>query len=224
MGGRAAPEGRGESRLVVFDLDGTLLRTESITVPAVRIAFGQQGVAPPPDAEICSFIGRPMADLRAWLVSRFSVGVADEMLRVVEREERTVLETTKALYEGIEEMLAAVSDRIPDLAICSNGRPEYVEHVLESQGIAPLFAATRPRLPGDESKAGMLGDLLRWFGAPAAVVVGDRRDDIVAARANGAGSIGAAYGYGSAEELQEADATARSPSEIPRLLERLLPS
>ena len=210
------------SRLVVFDLDGTLLRTESVTVPAVRIAFEQQGVAAPSDAEICSFIGRPMADLRDWLLSRFSVGVADEMIRIVDREEGALLQRTKALYEGIEEMLTTVSARIPDLAICSNGSSRYVKHVLESQGIAPLFAATRSRLPGDESKAGMLDDLLGRFGMPCAVVIGDRRDDIVAAHENGARSIAAAYGYGPAQELLEADATARSPSEIPGLVERLL--
>ncbi len=210
------------SRLVVFDLDGTLFRTEGVTVPAVRIAFEQQGVAAPSDAEICSFIGRPMADLRAWLVSRFSVPVADEMVRVVGREERVLLQTTKALYEGIEEMLTTVSARIPDLAICSNGSAQYVKHVLESQGIAPLFAATRSRLPGDECKAAMLGDLLGQFGTPSAVVVGDRRDDIAAARANRAKSIAAAYGYGSADELAGADATAHSPSEVPGLVERLL--
>ena len=119
-------------------------------------------------------------------------------------------------------MLTTVSARIPDLAICSNGSSRYVKHVLESQGIAPFFAATRSRLPGDESKAGMLDDLLGRFGRPSAVVIGDRRDDIVAAHENGARSIAAAYGYGLAEELLEADATARSPSEIPRLVESLL--
>jgi phosphoglycolate phosphatase len=38
-----------------------------------------------------------------------------------------------------------------------------------------------------------------------AIVVGDRREDIMAAKENGMKSIGCLYGYGSREELEEAE-------------------
>jgi len=47
-----------------------------------------------------------------------------------------------------------------------------------------------------------VSDLLK---VEMAIVVGDRREDIMAAKENGMKSIGCLYGYGSREELEEAD-------------------
>ena len=53
--------------ILIFDLDGTLFHTETVTVGAAREAFAAHGLAPPTDAEICSFIGRTSAEYNAWL-------------------------------------------------------------------------------------------------------------------------------------------------------------
>ncbi|MHC4101486.1 MAG: HAD family hydrolase, partial [Planctomycetota bacterium] len=53
--------------ILIFDLDGTLFHTETVTVPAAREAFETHGLTPPDDAEICSFIGRTSAAYNAWL-------------------------------------------------------------------------------------------------------------------------------------------------------------
>jgi len=53
--------------LVIFDLDGTLLQTQFITVPAVQQAFANFGLPIPDPAAIVSFFGRPVEDYHAWL-------------------------------------------------------------------------------------------------------------------------------------------------------------
>ncbi|MHC4718430.1 MAG: HAD hydrolase-like protein, partial [Planctomycetota bacterium] len=53
--------------ILIFDLDGTLFHTETVTVPAARAAFAAHGLPPPDEAQICSFIGRPSAEYDAWL-------------------------------------------------------------------------------------------------------------------------------------------------------------
>ena len=56
-----------EHAVLIFDLDGTLFHTETVIVPAVREAFALHGLAPPPDDEICSLIGRTWAEYEPWL-------------------------------------------------------------------------------------------------------------------------------------------------------------
>ena len=53
------------------------------------------------------------------------------------------------------------------------------------------------------------------------VVVGDREEDILAAKANGCWAIGAAYGYGKSDELKNADDIAENLKEVYRLICKL---
>ena len=50
--------------------------------------------------------------------------------------------------------------------------------------------------------------------ADECVMVGDTLNDFAAARANGVKSIGVAWGYGTKEELSQADETINNPREI----------
>ena len=59
---------------------------------------------------------------------------------------------------------------------------------------------------------------IQELGPAAAVFVGDRRADAVAAREVGIPFIGCLYGYGNAEELAGADSLAATPSELAELL------
>ena len=54
------------------------------------------------------------------------------------------------------------------------------------------------------------------------IVIGDRFHDIETAVKNGLHSIGCAYGYGSAEELSDADITVNDIAGIPKAVEELI--
>jgi phosphoglycolate phosphatase len=53
------------------------------------------------------------------------------------------------------------------------------------------------------------------------VMIGDRRQDVEGARANGVTVIGAAWGYGAPRELVEADGICQEPADLPELLQTL---
>jgi phosphoglycolate phosphatase len=53
---------------------------------------------------------------------------------------------------------------------------------------------------------GTLTDPTEGLAPSSVVMIGDRKDDIEGARANGVGSIGVTWGYGSREELEAARA------------------
>ena len=218
--------------ILIFDLDGTLFRTETVTVPAVREAFAAHGLVPPPDQEICALIGSPSEDYRRWLAGRCPIDLAEHVERMAIERELALIPGAGELYGGIPEALAALRAEVATLAICSNGPAEYVQAVLDGCSIAELFDVIRCRRDDDADKSQMLHDLLGdWMSHPRGpgaggpgLVIGDRWDDIEAAHANDLPAIGAAWGYASAGELDEADIVIDDPRQLRAAALRLLQS
>jgi phosphoglycolate phosphatase len=211
--------------ILIFDLDGTLFHTETVTVPAAREAFETHGLTPPGDSEICSFIGRTSAEYNAWLRGLCPPDVAEQIIRTAAGRELKLIGERGRLYPGVPEALAELRAAAAKLAVCSNGSGRYVETVLTVHGIDGLFDVVRGRRPDDTSKPQMAGELLgllRDGPRQPGVVIGDRHDDIEAARVNGLLAVGCAYGYGGDGELEAADAVAAGPAEIPGLIRGLL--
>jgi phosphoglycolate phosphatase len=203
--------------IVIFDLDGTLFRTETISVPAVREAFELHGLAPPDDAAICSMFGKRSGSYRAFLRERCPDDRAEAVEAHALRRELELAGEGGELYPGVIEALRDLRSGVRRLAICSNGPRRYVEAVLSAQGITGLFDAVRYRRPDDENKPQMMRELLSELGFAAphrGVSVGDRADDIEAAHANGLLAIGAAYGYGADDELRGADRVIAAPEQL----------
>ncbi len=210
--------------LVIFDLDGTLFETAGALVPAVECAFERLGLNPPASEEICSFIGKPGSEFRAWIRQRSSGEKADELLAVIDELELRFVAQRAELYPGVREMLYELRESAEHLAICSNGSDPYVDTVLSSHGIVHFFDQVRYRKSTKDTKPLMVQGLLAQLTGRPAVVVGDRREDVEAARENGLHAIAAAYGYGSPGESSGATATAASASELAGLIRRILTS
>jgi len=211
--------GRG---LVIFDIDGTLFRTETATIPAVQSAFREFRLPSPSIEEVSAFFGRPDAEFHAWLEERASPDTAAELANAIAARELEMVRRVGELYPGISEALDELRREVAQLAICSNGPEVYVRTVLEAKQLRGFFDAVRWREDADSTKSGMIRDVLRRLGARPAVLIGDRRDDVEAARSNGVFSIGAAYGYGRAGELDEADALVGAPAELAEVVRRVL--
>jgi phosphoglycolate phosphatase len=206
--------------LLIFDLDGTLFRTDTVSIPAVQSALRAAGFAPPPDETIIEFFGRPLQDFRDWAYRTYP-GITEQVLDSVDEWELQLVREQGKLYPGVHEALTALRAATEHLAICSNGPGPYVQQVVASHGLAPYFDAVRWPGDGDTGKPGMVAELLaRLPGRPAAVI-GDRHDDIAAAHENGILAIGSAYGFGGAPEIAGADATAASPQDLPEIVARL---
>ena len=212
----------GNRGLLIFDLDGTLFRTELVTVPAVAKSFQAHGLAVPPDEAICSFFGRPAPEFHAWIRSLCPPEVISEVIAAIDGNEMALIARAGALYPGVREALAELRPSRGQMPLCSNGRHAYVSRVLAVHGLEPFFAVVRHRESARDNKLSMVRELLGHLESRPALVIGDRADDIEAAHQNGLRAIAATYGYGTAEELTKADAVARSPSELPGLVRNLL--
>jgi phosphoglycolate phosphatase-like HAD superfamily hydrolase len=191
-------------------------------VRALQSVFRDHGLAAPPTEEWVDCFGMPESDFVAWLEDYGGEGRGPSLLVEIAQRELAMVPREGRLYPGVMEILSALRPRVEQMAICSNGPEAYVRTVIPSMGLDGLFDGVRWRRDGDRTKADMIADLLSQLPARPAIVIGDRAEDIAAARANGAFAVGAAYGYGRAGELEEADAVVSSAAELPEAVIRLL--
>lgn len=70
--------------LLIFDLDGTLFRTESVTVAAVQNSFADYGLPEPSRDSILPLIGTPIDDLRSWIHERCPEHLDDELFAEID--------------------------------------------------------------------------------------------------------------------------------------------
>lgn len=205
---------------VVFDMDGTLYKTESSTVPACRRALAALGLPCPPVETLLGWIGDPSEVF----CRRLAPGISETDLGLLARQidlfELEAVRTAGVLYPGVFEALVELKTKGYRLAVCSLGSPEYLETIGVRTGIGGLFDLVVGASPSVTEKAGLLATMTRRLG-PRAVLVGDRSHDVLAARSHGIPSIGALWGYGPGEALR-ATVAAASPAEVVKLVDELM--
>jgi len=206
--------------LIVFDIDGTLLQTDRVTIAAVCESFAAFGL-PEPDAKaVRATFGQPVEEYEAWLAAQCPKRAA-ELVAATNARELELIGEAGRLYPGVRAALETLRGTGHRLAVFSNGHEAYVREVLEAHALGGFFALVCARGAPYADKSAMLACILERFPERPLIVVGDREDDISSAHAHDGLAIGAAYGFGQAGELRDANAVARDPSAIPSLVTEL---
>ncbi|RLE38493.1 hypothetical protein DRJ12_01480 [Candidatus Acetothermia bacterium] len=207
--------------LLIFDLDGTLYRSESSFLPTMQRVYAEFGVTPPPDREIMGMVGETFDRFLDWLIPQGFGLSKDELAKVIASYEDTAIRERGELFPEACETLTVLRRRGYILSICTNGDPRYAHTLLEGFGIRHLFDAIMTNEDDRSTKPEMVRALLKEFRPDRAFVIGDRYHDVEAGRANRCTVIAAAYGYGKEEEFAGADYRIESLSELPPLLDRI---
>ena len=204
-----APDPGCAVRLVLFDLDGTLIDSEAGITGSMVHALRALEVEPPPIEVLRGWIGPP-------LQASFPSVLGDDLERVdlavrhyherfddVGWREHTV-------YPGIAELLAALRHRGDRLAVVTSKIADQARRIVGHLPFGHLFDGVFGPEPGvrTSEKAALVGQAMRELGGTARQtrMIGDRRFDIEGARANGVRGIGVLWGFGQAAELREAGA------------------
>lgn len=193
--------------LLIFDLDGTLYRTESSFVRTMHHIYADRRLPYPGDAAILGMVGETFDTFLDWLLDQGFDGGRARLQEEIGRAEMEAIREHGELYDGVPETLRELQLRGCLLALCTNGDRRYVDAVLKRGEIRSLFARLSTLEPGGRSKSERVGDLIREFAPRRPIMVGDRYHDVEAARANGCRMVGASYGYARDGELAGADAT-----------------
>ena len=114
------------------------------------------------------------------------------------------------VYPGIEDLLAALSERGDRLAVVTSKIADQARRIVDHLPFGHLFDDVFGPEPGTRTseKAALVSRAMRELGGTAqqTSMIGDRRFDIEGARANGVRGIGVLWGFGHDQELRNAGA------------------
>ena len=209
-----------EKKLVVFDLDGTLNRTDLFGVPAHQKALRELGITSVTDEEIIATFGARDVDYAPGLIGTSDPEKVSAYNRRVAECELEFIRQKAGSFEGVPAMLQKLRADGYLTAICSNASEAYIRMVLTALHVLDSIDFIQPLVDGLE-KDGTLRLLLGRVEPAAAVMVGDRVFDQLAARANGLPFIGCLYGY-KPDEVRGADIAVQTPGEINDAVKQLI--
>ena len=193
----------------LFDLDGVLVDSRTAYVRCMNVALAEHGLQERSAEELLPHLGPPLHRTFATLGARDDEHVDALVLSYRARYRATMAEES-AVFDGIPEVLDALRETMP-LVVATSKSQALAEPLLEQLGLRDHFVAIYgPSLQArDESKSLTIARALEGLPhARRAVMIGDRKFDVLGARAHELPCIGALWGIGSERELREAGATA----------------
>lgn len=203
-------------RVVLFDLDGTVIDSAGIILASMRHATSEVLGREIPAHELMAAVGGP--GLEAQMLEFGGVERVEELVRVY-RAHNEPLHGAIELFAGIENVLVSLRERGSRLGLVSAKRRATVELAFAATMIGPLFDVV---VGGDEAaRQKPAPDLLllaleRLGAEPSeAVYVGDSPFDVAAALAGGLAAIGVSWGgIHDRSALAQAELVVDSPEEL----------
>ncbi|GBU19311.1 Pyrophosphatase PpaX [Methylobacterium jeotgali] len=198
-------------KLLVFDVDGTLIDSQHLIVAAQGIAFAEHGLAPPSRATALSVVGLSLPQAFRRLVG--DDGPIEGLSESYKRAFNTLrLDPAheEPLFPGMAELLARLHERDDVLLGIATGKSRRgVDRLIESQGWQGWFATTQSAddAPSKPDPAMLLQAMAEAGTRPThTMMIGDTTFDMGMATSAGAAGIGVSWGYHSPGALRSAGA------------------
>ena len=215
-------------KLVIFDLDGTLVDSRKLIVESNRIVFGEFGFALPSEDESFALVGMSLE----LVLSRLAGPDApvEKMVAAYQRvlpQIRADAAFAEVPFDGAADLLSALSGhKDVRLGIATGHVSHTIAPALERFGWQGHFCTvqTADKAPS-KPHPGMLHQALSEANVEAAdaVMVGDTAFDIEMACAAGVRGVAVSWGYHGPDRLRDAGAL-RVVSEMKELRDYLLGS
>jgi phosphoglycolate phosphatase len=186
-------------RLLIFDLDGTLIDSRLDLVHSVNATLTHLGRAPLPHETIESYVGNGVAAL---IHRALGPGASDEEAKHAQEfflaYYRAHMLDNTVLYPGVREALDALRGR--SMAVLTNKPVRFSEEILKGLDAARYFSFVYGGNSFSCKKPDPVGvrTLLRDLSASTkeAMMIGDSAVDVRTARNAGIWSCGVTYGLG----------------------------
>ena len=205
-----------DKELIIFDLDGTLINSIPDLTLAINKTLSHYELLPLTIAQVTPFIGNGAKTLVERALEKatnkkVSPKVLSEALAYfIPTYQSNVCEETY-LYRGVFETLKYLDEKGYQMVICTNKPFPFIEPILDRLEIKLFFKTWI----GEESLAEKkpqgapllyLVDEMKTS-AEKCVMVGDSKNDILAAKNAGIESIGLTYGYNYNENIEDYNPT-----------------
>ena len=214
-------------RALIADLDGTLLDTLQDLADSVNAALARLGL-PGHDLDSYKYFvgdGRRMMALRALPEDRRDEETLSQLCLYINEEYQFGWTAKTRPYDGIPELLDALTARAIRLAVLSNKPHEYTSPMvadLLSRWSFDVVAGESPDFPKKPDPTGARRILsLMDIKSEECLYIGDSGVDMQTATAAGLYPVGVLWGFRTAEELLDngAKVLVEKPADILALLE-----
>ena len=217
-------------RLVIFDVDGTLVDSQADILAAMGAAFAGAGLPAPSRSEILGIVGLSLPQAIAHLAPEADRALLDAMVvgyksAYTELRAEGGVELSSPLYPGVREVLETLNARPETLLGVATGKSRKgLDKLLDGHGLREFFV-TQQCADDHPSKPhpAMLHEAVAVTGVDAAraVMVGDTEFDMEMARAAGLAGIGVSWGYHPVSRLGAAHRVIDDVAALPALLDTL---
>jgi phosphoglycolate phosphatase len=204
------PDPDSPLRLVIFDVDGTLIDSQAFILAAMRRAFAAARRAAPSDSATLGIVGLSLPEAMEVLVPGIAAPERDSLAQLYKQSFLALRresggEAQSPFYPGARDTLTRLDGAGWLLSIATGKARRGLDHMLDAHGLRRLFVGTQT---ADDAPSkphpGMVLNCLAATGTQAhrAVVVGDTEFDMAMARAAGARAVGVGWGYHGPDRLR----------------------
>ena len=211
-------------RLLIFDLDGTLVDSSQDIADALNYAIKPYGVPEITVTETIALVGEGVRRLIGKVIEQKNGGMDESQLlhRFIEYYSQHLIDHTLP-YPGTEEALQHLWPY--SKAVVSNKNENFTVDILGNLGLLKYFdyVAGGDTISEKKPSPAPVLRVLKRFGVEpnGALLVGDSIYDMEAGRRAGLRRVAAMYGYGSPGFSEAADYRISSIGELPALLAQI---
>ena len=211
-------------RLIIFDLDGTLIDSSIDIANAINYAIEPYRLPPVTVKEVISLVGEGITKLMEKIIVKEGIDADRDSLteRFLRHYSSHLIDNT-TVYPGVRQVFSQLGEYRK--AVISNKRESLSIKILQQLGLSQYLDiivgsdTTEERKPSPVPVLHVLTSL--GIGRDEAVIVGDSDFDIQAGKSAGIKTVAVTYGYRPLEILQGADFIIDSMPELTDVLRRL---
>ena len=218
----------GPLRLIIFDVDGTLVDSQADILASMAAGFGAGDVPVPERAAILSIVGMSLEKAIPVLAPDASAAthavIVDGYKSAYQRLRAEKGAASSPFYPGVRDTLEHLFN-VPEylVGVATGKSRRGLTALLDSHGLTGRFVTEQVAdFHPSKPHPAMIHAALSETGVEPenAVMVGDTTFDMDMARAAGIGTIGVSWGYHSPDKLN-ADVTLTQMTDLPAALKTI---
>lgn len=197
-------------KIILFDLDGTILESGEGIIKSLQYAIQKMELPERTAESLRVFIGPPLLE-QMMATFELSQNEAEKMVKFYQKRYATTGMFESKPYDGVENLLKKLHKENYVLAVASSKPEKFVNLMLENFKLNHYFTESvgHDVENGRDTKALVIKEALKRLDysreKDKIIMVGDKEHDVLGAREEGIECISVLYGYGTKEELQEAN-------------------